>query len=257
MLYGEVWEDASNKIAYDKRKRYYLGSELDGVMNYPVREGIISLLKNRDPSLIDFAFTEVTFNAPKRVRDLQMNLLGTHDTERIITILAGKSAEGKTLRELSTLMLSDEEKDRGIMLVKQAYTILATIPGIPAIFYGDEVGLEGYKDPFNRRPYPWKSGNEQIRSHYQKIGKIRRESSVFADGDFKVIKLDRDALIFERIKGEDKMLTAINLSDKPLKLKFTSKIEALISGKEATLVTVAPNSSEIIKSKVKDKFNFN
>ena len=76
ILYGEVWEDASNKIAYDTRKKYYLGNELDGVMNYPIRTGIIEYLKNGRIDELSYALTTVTDNAPKRIRDLQMNLLG-------------------------------------------------------------------------------------------------------------------------------------------------------------------------------------
>ena len=247
ILYGEVWEDASNKIAYDKRKKYYLGKELDGVMNYPVREGIISFLKNNDPSLLDYALNEVMFNAPKRVQDAQMNLLGTHDTERIITILAGKPAEGKSLAELSVTHLSETEKRIGVSLVKAAYTILATLPGIPAIFYGDEVGLEGYKDPFNRKPYPWNTGNAEIRDHYIKIGKIRRSSSVFCEGSFQLHKLDRESLIFERASGKERLLTAVNISRKPLTLDFSNEVFALISDNKSKTISILPGCSEIIR----------
>ena len=72
-----------------------------------------------------------------------------------------------------------------------------------------------------------------------------------------MVKLDATALIFERKKGEDKMLIAINISDKPLKIRFSDEAEALISGKANKNIAVMKNSSEIIsfKSNVKYKIN--
>ena len=74
ILYGEVWEDASNKISYNKKKKYYCGNELDGVMNYPIKEGIISYLRYNDTGKLRYALSDIIFNAPTRIRNLQMNL---------------------------------------------------------------------------------------------------------------------------------------------------------------------------------------
>ena len=178
VLYGEVWEDASNKIAYDKRKKYYLGTELDGVMNYPVRVGIIDYLSGKGTDKLRYALTDVTANAPDRVLHTQMNLLGTHDTPRILTLLGGVSAEGKTNAQLSRIRMTAKARSKAIKRLKTAYTILATLPGIPAIFYGDEAGLEGYSDPFNRMPYPWGDESEELIAHYRKLGEIRSKNSV-------------------------------------------------------------------------------
>ena len=249
VLYGEVWEDASNKIAYDKRKHYYLGRELDGVMNYPLRNGIILFLKNNDKSELEYEFLDVMFNAPVRVRNMQMNLLGTHDTERIITILAGVSADGKSNDVLAHTYLTDEEKANGIKLLKMAYTILATVPGLPTIFYGDEVGLEGYKDPFNRRPYPWKSGNDEIRNFYKLIGKIRSSNDVYADGDFELVHLDDETLLFARKKDNDACLTVVNNSKSDIKIKLSGKACSLTSDIEAKEFILSPKTSDIIKIK--------
>ena len=93
ILYGEVWEDASNKIAYEKRRSYYHGNALDGVMNYPLRTGIIRYLRFGETEPLRYALTDIMENAPKRIRDAQMNLLGTHDTERILTVLGGEFPE--------------------------------------------------------------------------------------------------------------------------------------------------------------------
>jgi len=251
LLYGEVWEDASNKIAYDKRKHYYLGSELDGVMNYPLRTGIISFLKNKDKSALEYEFLDVMFNAPIRVRNMQMNLLGTHDTERILTMLAGESADGKTNDELARTHLTDIQKKKGISLLKMAYVILSTVPGLPTVFYGDEVGLEGYKDPFNRRPYPWKNGNSEIREYYKKIGKIRREEELYKDGDFSLIHIDAERLIFAREKSGKLNFTVVNNSESEMKITLSSVSEALISSKKSKEFIIPPVTAEIISTKSK------
>lgn len=251
VLYGEVWEDASNKIAYDKRKHYYLGSELDGVMNYPLRTGIISFLKNKDKTALEYEFLDVMFNAPVRIRNMQMNLLGTHDTERIITMLAGDSADGKTNDVLARTYLTAEQLKRGVTLVKMAYTILATVPGLPTVFYGDEVGLEGYKDPFNRRPYPWKSGNKEIRNYYKKIGQIRTAEEVYKDGDFSLVYIDNERLVFSREKLDEKNFTVVNNSEKIMRIVCSSSCESLIENKKSKEFIIVPHSSEIIKAKSK------
>ena len=251
ILYGEVWEDASNKIAYGKRKTYYLGKELDGVMNYPYRVGIIDYIRNKSTDLFEYALNEVTFNAPKRVRDMQMNLLGTHDTERIITVLAGRSAAGCSNKELLSVRLSDEERGVGENRVKLAYTILATLPGIPAVFYGDEVGLEGYKDPFNRRPFPWRSMNENILAHYRKIGEIRKGTDAYVDGDFELLSLTRDVLAFKRTKGNSSYITLVNNSSSPITVKLSGRSEELIFGSKGSSFAVPSESAHIYKTNSK------
>ncbi|MBE6635268.1 MAG: glycoside hydrolase family 13 protein [Ruminococcaceae bacterium] len=256
LLYGEVWEDASNKISYDKRKRYYLGSELDGVMNYPVRSGIISFIRDKNSEPLKYALGEVTFNAPKRIRDMQMNLLGTHDTERIITILADDGmGKGKNNAELSVLKLSPSQLKRGVSRLKMAYTILATIPGIPAIFYGDEAGLQGYKDPFNRRPYPWKNQNTEILEYYRAIGKIRRENDAYTDGDFRILLIDNEHLIFERKKNGVSLVTAVNNSDTPISISFGKEAAALIDANVGRDFVIKSGSAEIYK--ISGNFNIN
>ena len=248
LLYGEVWEDASNKIAYGKRKKYYLGNELDGVMNYPFRVGIIDFVRNKRADELRYALTEVMFNMPRRIRDLQMNLLGTHDTERIITVLSGVSAQGKTNEELSVTYLNEDERELGIKRVKLAYTILATLPGIPTVFYGDETGLEGYKDPFNRRPFPWDHIDSDLLEFYRSVGKIRRESEVYSDGDFALVELSDDILAFRRDKEKESYFTVVNNSDSYRTVKFSKHAEDLFAAECALSFSIAPESARIYRT---------
>ena len=249
ILYGEVWEDASNKIAYDVRKQYYLGKELDGVMNYPIRVGIIDFILGRGYSKLQYALTDVTNNAPERILNTQMNLLGTHDTERIITLLGGVSSAGKSNAELSVLRMSKEQKELAVSRLICAYTILGTLPGIPAVFYGDEAGLEGYSDPFNRMPYPWGEENEQILAHYKKIGIIRRNNKVYADGKFKLLMLNNDLLVFSRYDGKNSYITVINNSSDTKILNFSASASSLLDKKRGVLHRILPCTSNIYKVK--------
>ena len=256
LLYGEVWEDASNKIAYGKRKRYYLGSELDGVMNYPVRTGIIEFIAQKNYEPLRYALTDVTFNAPKRIRDMQMNLLGSHDTERILTLLAGANAAGKTNEILSRTYLTEDERKKGIRRLKMAYTVLATLPGIPSIYYGDEAGMEGFKDPFNRRPFPWNNIEPDLLAHYRMIGDIRTSNAVYRDGEFKLSELNEDLLCFARIKGKECYYTLVNNSDRSLTVKFGKRATDLFSGDCALTFALPYECAKIYKTSINNTLEF-
>ena len=248
MLYGEVWEDASNKLSYGKRKRYYQGSELDGVMNYPIRQGIIDFLLGVSTERLSYALSDVMFNAPKRVRDAQMNLLGTHDTERILTVLGTDCANSLSNDELAHRRLDERCKSVARARLLSAYTILATLPGVPSVFYGDEAGLEGYHDPFNRMPYPWGREDAEILSHYRRIGEIRSTSDVYRDGEFELVLLTPELLIFKRYKGRSVFITAVNNSPTDITLTFSKKVLSQILPKRSANHSLAAGTSEIYKS---------
>lgn len=228
VLYGEVWEDASNKTAYGQRKHYYLGRELDGVMNYPLRTGILSYLRNGDPSALSYALNEVLPNMPKSAADLAMNLLGTHDTSRALTALAGPLPEGKSNDELASLRLSREERAHGLRLLCMAWTALATLPGVPAIYYGDEAGMEGYSDPFNRRPYPWHRQDKTLLAHYRRVAFLRQDP-LYRDAKFRLLHLDKEALIFSRYDSRRVLLTVLNRSASAKEIVFSRPGRALLA----------------------------
>ncbi len=248
VLYGEVWEDASNKIAYEKRKSYFLGGELDGVMNYPLRAGIIDFFRNKSADKLRYALTDIINNAPKRIRDLQMNILGTHDTERILTAIGAEKACGKSNKELATLKMTKTQCELAEDLLLSAYTVLATLPGIPAVFYGDEVGMQGYSDPFNRMPYPERI-SKKILKHYKKIGQIRKSNHVYKGGEYNLISLTNDFLAFSRYDGVYSYITITNNSSNRLEVEFSSKADELIDNKKANKHIIPRNSSSIFKTR--------
>lgn len=232
VLYGEVWEDASVKIAYGKRRAYYYGKELDGVMNYPIRTGLIAYFRNGETEDLRYALTDIIANAPKQIADLQMNLLGTHDTERILTALGG-DARGDTPNDVLALKrMTAGQRSYAVRALTAAYLVLATVPGVPAVFYGDEAGLEGYGDPFNRRPYPWHKQDQTLLSAYKQIGAMRRRYRVYRDGEFRLLTLTSERLVFARDAENGKsFLTVINRKGTALKLHLPEKSRVLYGGK--------------------------
>ena len=197
LILGEVWEDASNKIAYGQRRRYFTGAELDCVMNYPFREAIIRYVRGIDggKGLKDTVMTIVE-NYPPEVVATNMNLLGTHDTPRILTALVDDfdgSREEKAKRKLSRNQF-DVAWERLLMASFLQYTL----PGSPSIYYGDEACMEGYRDPFNRRPYPWGREDPEFINHFKRLGRLRREHPALRLGDISFFSAEDKHLGFTR-----------------------------------------------------------
>lgn len=247
ILYGEVWEDASNKIAYDKRKEYYLGLELDGVMNYPLRTGLLDYVMKSDTQKLRYAVSDIIRNAPKRVTDAQMNLIGSHDTERILTAIGASSSEGIPNSVLREKRMTVKERERAEKILKALWCILSTLPGIPTIFYGDEAGLEGYSDPFNRMPYPWGNESEDLLSHYRTIGDIRRKNSVYTVGGFELLHLSKSAFAFKRFIGRKALVTVFNNSQEDITVEFSSAVKDLLSGNKSTRHILKSKCASIYK----------
>jgi glycosidase len=218
-------------------------------MNYPIRKGIISYLTRGDFSELGYALTDVINNAPAAIRNMQMNLLGTHDTERIITLLGGEPSAGRSNTYLHTARMNDIERGTAKRRIRMAYTILATVPGIPVIFYGDETALEGYHDPFNRMPYPWDRQDKKLIDFYRKIGSIRRDNDVYKDGDFNLVELTSDLLIFSRTKGGISYITVVNNTKQSISVRLDAVATALIGGTcDATSFDLEPFTAEIFST---------
>ena len=230
LIIGEVWENAAEKVAYGSRRRYLRGKQLDSVMNYPTKNAIIEYIKSGDCTFLYNTAVELYSTYPRCVCDCLMNLLGTHDTERILTVLGGKSSEGLSNAELSTLHMSDDERKHAISMLKIASAIQYTLYGFPSVFYGDEAGIEGYRDPFCRMPFPWGRECRELTEHYKALGKIRKEHSVYAGGDFKFVAHDKGLFAFLRENGKEKMLTATNRASFEIKYNVGAKWRDAITG---------------------------
>ena len=135
-------------------------------------------------------------NYPPQVLSCNMNLLGTHDTARILTALVDDfdgSREEKSHRHLSrNLYLQAKE------LLMMASFLQYMLPGAPSLYYADEAGMEGHKDPFNRRTYPWGREDTELLSHFRHLGKLRKESACLQTGDIEFFRAEGGRIGFAR-----------------------------------------------------------
>lgn len=216
VLIGEVWEDASNKIAYSQRRRYFLGNQLDSVMNYPFMNAVLRYVRYGDCNALCHQVLTILENYPAPSLRLCFNSLSTHDTPRALTMLAGdEHPSGERQWQADHHFLSPEQYQRGRSLLLIAYTLLYFLPGIPTLYYGDEAGLSGWRDPFNRCPYPWGSADSDLVSRFQELGRLRRQSGFLSHADFLPLISTPDIFIYQRRAQEQILTVAVNRSGQP------------------------------------------
>lgn len=206
MVLGEVWEDASNKVSYSCRRRYFGGKQLDSVTNYPLKDAIINYVLTRSTDMLKRVALTQQNNYPKSKLDNLMNVLSTHDTNRILTCLSGDILPSDKRDRAEYKIKNYEQAKKNLKL---ASVLQYTLPGVPCIFYGDEAGMQGCEDPFCRRCYPWGSEDNDLVEHYRKLGKLRARTEL-QHGSFRIIKADNG--IFEFVRDE-KLAVAVNLGD--------------------------------------------
>ena len=245
LIIGEVWEDASNKIAYGQRRRYLQGKQLDSVMNYLFKNAIIDYVKTGNASIIKNTVEEVLKNYPKQCTDVLMNFLGTHDTRRILTVL-GCDEFPKTKEEEAKLELSEEQYELAVKRLKPALVLVMFLPGVPCIFYGDEAGTEGGRDPLNRRYFPWRKENTEILDYVRTLGKIRTENEDFKDGEFSLICAEQGVFAFRR---RDTAIV-VNISDEDV--RFDKAYTNYITEKSCD--SIKPYESLVTKLDIHDIF---
>ena len=222
VIVGEVWEDASNKISYSERRKYFLGNQLNGVTGYVFKNIVVDFLKgNVNSQTVYNRFMTIKENYPKDAFKSNLNLLGTHDTRRILTEL-------------------NEEKE----LLKLAVFIQMTFEGVPYVYYGDEAGLIGETDPDNRRTYPWENEDKDILNFYKKIIKERKNNKLLSSGETKFLKLSNQNILgYIRYIKTDKILVLINRSN----VKEKIEIEGNEFIKKKLLINLDPKSHNLIK----------
>lgn len=208
-IIGEVWEDASNKVAYGEEREYLLGGELDSVMNYPLRRAIIDFALERiDAREFSRRVMSIKENYPREAFYSLLNFLSSHDVERIITILGGEYPEDKDARANYRLSGAVFEKAKGRLFA--SLTLLFTMPGVPCLFYGDEAGAEGFGDPFCRCCFPWGEENTEILERVKKLIKLRKSSEVFALGEMETVYAEGMTYAILRRDCKEGFVTAVN-----------------------------------------------
>ena len=244
LLLGEVWEDATTKYAYGKLRHYFWGDELDGTMNYPLRTGVLSFIANKITAPELASRLEALYeNYPKENFYAELNLLGSHDRMRLLTAL-GNAPEPGTLgdEQKAAFRLDEGHRNLAISRLWVAALMQMTLPGVPSVYYGDEAGLEGYADPYNRGTFPWGQVNQSCFTIYRNAIAMRKAMPVFVDGDFRPFAVNDDVFGYWRMDATDCVCVLINAS---LEHSHTVRVPMLgeevddvVSGRDVTVVTV-------------------
>jgi len=213
-LLGEVWEDATTKIAYSMRRRYLLGQELHGVMNYPFRTALIAYLLGGDADEFRETLESLRENYPPHAFYSLMNFLSTHDTPRILTVLGADHVPGSK-EERAVFRLSPARRQLGLKRLRLAALVLFTFPGAPTVYYGDEAGMEGWEDPFNRAGYPWGQEDSELKSFFSKLAHLRREQPALQTGQLHWRWTAGSLLVFARELDGQLLTTVVNAADTP------------------------------------------
>ncbi|MCA0987105.1 alpha amylase N-terminal ig-like domain-containing protein [Guptibacillus algicola] len=197
LILGEIWDDAS---------KYFLGDQYDSVMNYRFEGAILDFLKNGNAASADEKLRAVQEDYPDEAFRALMNLMGSHDTPRAVYVLGG----GTDTYERAEF---DPKYDHelGVKRLKLAAVLQMGYPGAPTIYYGDEAGVTGSKDPDDRRTYPWGGENESLVKHYQNAGDVRTANAdLLAYGDLKTLHADGDVYVYARTNAEGAAVIAVN-----------------------------------------------
>jgi len=213
---GEIWSDASPWLQ---------GDQFDGVMNYPARAAILDLLTGKSGGhAFLLAIQKNLLPYPEQAHGGLLNLLGSHDTPRIATLL---------------------EKDPSRLAL--AEVLQFTLPGTPMIYYGDEIGMEGGKDPDCRRCYPVDphAGDRQQRQRLAHLISLRRELDPLVFGDFHPLFAEGDALAFERRVPGQAILVAVNAGAAPARIPELHGLD-LLTGRPLSGL-LAARSAAVLK----------
>ncbi len=236
ILLGEVWEDASQKISYGSYRDFLLGRTHDMIMGYPFQQALIGYLSGHFPAeRLHHLLEALRENYPLPCFYSSYNLISSHDILRAITALAGLPDPGNREAQ-ARIRLSENARQRGEALLKLAVLFQMAFPGCPVIYYGDETAMEGYRDPFNRRTFPWGQENQALQQWFAALGNLRRTYPVLRTGDYQMHQASGDCVLFTRNlnagidvfqkpqSGPDQALVAINRSPEARTVQFGARL---------------------------------
>ena len=213
LLIGEVWEDASNKVAYGEMRSYCLGDTLDGVMNYPLRDEAVAFLTgSTDAYRFKRRMDSLYENYPPPFARALLNVLGSHDRARILSVLAGVDGLDLPREERAELRLTDAQRELGAERLKLMLALVAVMPGIPCVYYGDEAGVEGSADPYNRGTFPWGREDKALTAYFIQVLGRRKTVSPLARGSLAIEALSGDVVAIIRTAGMETARTVIDRS---------------------------------------------
>ncbi len=222
LLLGEVWDNCATKLGPEGRRGYVNGDELDAAMNYPFRDPTVEFLNGRMDA---FSYADrlnvLLADYPRPFLDACLNLLGSHDTERIKTALCGIP----NVRTLTRAQQRAYKPDAGTLEKAKARVLVATalqmvLPGVPCIFAGDEVGVLGMIDPLNRVTFPWDGGDLDQREHIRNFIALHKESEAIRSGGIRIAAIGRNALCVIRDSERETLILLVNAGDMPCRMSI-------------------------------------
>ncbi len=216
VIIGEVWEDASNKVAYSKLREYFWGDELDSVMNYPMRDALIgAALGTIDANTLNRRLMSLKENYPPQAYYSLLNMVSSHDTARILTIMGAGDLLNESKDFKATFTLSGDRLDIARKRTMLILSMQMTLPGVPCIYYGDELGMQGFEDPFCRGTFPWDKvdDNNDMYNHFHKMIQLRNSSDAFSTGEFECVYKIGSVYGFIRYNNDEKYIILANFSN--------------------------------------------
>ncbi|MDI6807578.1 MAG: alpha amylase N-terminal ig-like domain-containing protein [Candidatus Eisenbacteria bacterium] len=183
-IMGEIWGDG---------KPWLKGDEFDSVMNYRFRQNVIGFIadENIDAFTFDANLGMIRMDYPEQAVDVLMNLIGSHDTERFLTLCKG-----------------NEKKLRLAALIQMTYA------GAPCIYYGDEVGMTGGKDPDCRRTFPWDSKDQNVAllDYYKKLTALRKSHASLRRGTLVPLSAEKGSRVYSYMRefGDERFIVVVN-----------------------------------------------
>ena len=223
-LLGEVWEDATTKFDFDHRRTYLLGKGLDSVMNYPFKNSVLDFVKGKPAQQAANEILSICEHYPAPAINTALNFLSTHDTERALTVIADEPANGRGREWQSGRSVTGEAYEEGMLRLRMAYAIIYTLPGVPCLYYGDEIGMQGYRDPFNRAFFCWDSHEERLRPVLAQLAQLRHSCEAFRTGALRVLRAEGGVLHYQRVGATETAEIIVNRSEHII-------VEPLASGK--------------------------
>lgn len=210
-LIGEVWEDASSKISYGEMRCYCLGDTVDGVMNYPLRDAAVAFLTGAiDAYAFKRRMDSLYENYPPPFAWGLLNMIGSHDRARILNALAGADGLDMPREARGTLRLTEAQRALGLARLRLMISLIVAMPGMPCLYYGDEAGMEGSADPYNRGTFPWGREDRELTAHFANVLRRKREVVPLGRGAVVITALSADRIVVERTLGGEKAITTID-----------------------------------------------
>lgn len=217
VIIGEIWDDAT---------KYLLGDMYDSVMNYVFRNAALSYAKGGSSKEAMAALEKLRERYPQEAFYAMMNLVGSHDTTRLLSYLDGIN-DDRSQKDINSAFpkydtTSDEAKKRQYLVALLQFTY----PGAPTIYYGDEIGTVGADDPDNRRTFAWGKGNKELVTYYATLANIRSQYSALRTGSITPIDTSNDSLL-GYVRSDDEAVIAVIMNNSTANITYTLDTAAL------------------------------